>query len=152
MAFFVGDRLVRSRDPIWLQSALDILMTLFESINLRTNPDKTKVMTCVSGKIRVALTDEAYHAQQYGPADPTANCHWVECDICGETLAAVSFTSHLETQHNMYWSFVLNQDLAIEHVAVVYQASANATGSYFCPVPACVGVAGSKAALRLHFL
>ena len=90
MAFFVGDRLVRSRDPIWLQSALDILMTLFESINLRTNPDKTKVMTCVPGKIRQAHTTEAYHTQLYGPVNPTAKRHQVECNICGVSLAAGS--------------------------------------------------------------
>ena len=47
VAFFVDDRLVGSRDPIWLQGALDVLVTLFESIGLRTNPDKMKVMTCV---------------------------------------------------------------------------------------------------------
>jgi hypothetical protein len=54
VAFFVDDGLVGSRDPIWLQSALDVLVILFESIGLRTNPDKTKVMTCVPGNIRVA--------------------------------------------------------------------------------------------------
>ena len=42
VAFFVDNRLVGSRDPIWLQCALDILVTLFESIGLRTNSDKTK--------------------------------------------------------------------------------------------------------------
>ena len=104
------------------------------------------------GEMRVALTDEAYHAQQYGPADPTVRRHRVECNICGASLAVGSLTSHLETQHDMYWSFVLNQDLAVERVAVVYQATVDATGTYFCPAPACVGVAGSKAALRLHFL
>jgi hypothetical protein len=41
VAFFVDDRLVGSRDTIWLQSALDVLMILFESIGLRMNPDKT---------------------------------------------------------------------------------------------------------------
>ena len=152
VAFFVDDGLVGLRDPIWLQHAFDILVTLFESIGLRTNSNKTKVMTWVSGKIRVALTDEAYHAQRYGPANPTAKRHWVECNICGASLAAGSLTSHLETQHNTFRSFVLNPDVAIERVAVVYRATADATGTYFCPVPACVGVAGSKAALRSHFL
>ena len=81
VAFFVDDELVRWRDPIWLQRVLNILVTLFESIGLQANSDKTKVMTCVSGKIWVALTDKAYHTQQYGPADPTAKRHWVKCDI-----------------------------------------------------------------------
>jgi hypothetical protein len=77
VAFFVDDGLVGSRDPIWLQSALGILVTLFESIGLRTNPDKTKVMTCIPGKIRQAHTTEVYHTQQYRPVNPTAKHHQV---------------------------------------------------------------------------
>ncbi len=80
VAFFVDNGLVGSRDPVWLQSALNILVTLFESIGLRINPDKTKVMTCIPGNIRVAHTKEAYHTQQYGPVNPTAKRHWMECD------------------------------------------------------------------------
>ena len=52
VAFFVDDGLVGSRDPVWLQGALDVLVVLFESIGLRTNPDKMKVMTCMQGRIR----------------------------------------------------------------------------------------------------
>jgi hypothetical protein len=152
VAFFVGNRLVGSRDPIWLQSALDILVILFESIGLRTNPDKTKVMTCIPGNIQVAHTEEAYHMQHYGPVNPTAKHHQVECNICGMSLAAGSLHSHLETKHNTYWSFVLNRELTIECEAVVYQATTDPTGIYFCPVPAYVGVVGSKSALRSHFL
>jgi hypothetical protein len=51
VAFFVDDGLVGSRDPVWLQSALDVLVILFESIGLRTNPDNTKVMMCIPGNI-----------------------------------------------------------------------------------------------------
>jgi hypothetical protein len=151
-AFFVDNRLVGSRDPVWLQSALNVLVILFESIGLRMNPDKTKVMACIPGNIHVAHTKEAYHAQQKGPVNATAKRHQVECDICGASLAAESLQSHLEMQHNMYWSFVLNWELTGEREAVVYRATANATGTYFCPVPACVGIAGSKTVLRLHCL
>ncbi len=152
VAFFVNNGLVGSRDLIWLQSALDILITLFEGIGLRINPDKTKVMTCIPGNIRVAHTEVAYHAQQLGPVDPTTKHCQVECNICGVSLAAGSLQSHLETQHNTYWLFVLNQELTVEHGPWVYRAIADATGTYSCPVPACVGVACSKAALQSHFL
>jgi hypothetical protein len=152
VAFFVDDRLVRSRDPIWLQSALDVLVILFESISLRTNTDKTKVMTCIPGNIRVAHMEEAYHTQQYGPVNPTAKHHRVECNICGMSLAVGSLRSHLEMKHDTYWPFVLNQKLIIEHEAIIYQATTEATGTYFCPVPACVGGVGSESALRSHFL
>ncbi len=120
VVFFVDNGLVGSRDPVWLQSTLDILVILFESIGLRTNPDKTKVMTCIPGNIRVAYTEEVYHMQQYGPVNPTEKRHRVECDICGMSLAVGSLRSHLETKHDTYWSFVLNQEPTIEHEAVVY--------------------------------
>jgi hypothetical protein len=103
-----------------LQSALDILVTLFKGIGLQTNPDKTKVMMCVPGNIRVAHTEAAYHVQQLGTANPTAKLRWVECNICGASLPAGSLQSHLETQHNMYWLFILNQELTVERGPRVY--------------------------------
>jgi hypothetical protein len=131
VAFFVDDGLVGLRDPVWLQGALDVLVKLFESIGLRTNPDKTKVMMCIPGNIRVANTEEAYHTQQYGPVNPTVKCHRVECDICGMSLAEGTLHSHLETKHDTYRSFVLNQELTGEREPIVYQATTDATGTYF---------------------
>ncbi len=110
VAFFVDDGLVGLRDPIWLQSTMEVLVTLFEVIGLRMNHDKTKVMTCVLGNIQVAYTEAAYHAQQLGPVNLTAKRHRVECNLCGTSLAAGSLRSHLETQHDTYRLFVLNQE------------------------------------------
>jgi hypothetical protein len=64
VVFFVDSGLVRSRDPVWLQSALNVLVNLFESIGLRTNPEKTRVITCHPGNIQVSHTEEAYYTQQ----------------------------------------------------------------------------------------
>jgi hypothetical protein len=66
IAFFVDHGLVAARCPEWLQSSFDILINLFEWIGLRTNAEKTKVMTCLPGKIRVAKTEEEYASQQTG--------------------------------------------------------------------------------------
>ncbi len=66
IAFFVDNGLVAARCPEWLQSSINILITLFERISLRTNAKKTKVMTCLPGKIRVAQTEEEYASQQTG--------------------------------------------------------------------------------------
>jgi hypothetical protein len=147
VAFFVDDRLVKSRDPVWLQGTLNVLMTLFESISLRSNPIKAKVMTCVPGNIPVAYTEEAYHTQQYGPVNPTTKRHPVECDICDVSLVAGSLCSHMEMQHDTNQSFVHNWELTIECEAVVYRVTTDATGTIFCLVLACVGIVGSKAAL-----
>jgi hypothetical protein len=130
---------------------MNIIVTLFEGIGLRTNPDKTKVMMCVPGNIRVAHTEAAYHPQQQGPVNPMVKHHWVECDVCGMSLAGGSLQSHLETQHGRYRLFALNQELTIECEPWVYQAIEDATGTYFCPVPACVGAACSELFSDLTF-
>jgi hypothetical protein len=49
--FFVDDRLVAARCPVWLQSSFNILIKLFERIGLLANLDKTKVVTCMPGWI-----------------------------------------------------------------------------------------------------
>ena len=64
--FYADDGLIAARCPIKLQSAIDILVALFEHVGLRTNTSKTKVMMCVPGKIRTRLTDEVYQHRQVG--------------------------------------------------------------------------------------
>jgi hypothetical protein len=96
IAFFVDDGLVAARCPVWLQSSFDILIKLFECIGLLANSDKTKVITCVPGRIRVAWTEEEYANQQAGNTT-TSKRHWVDCEVCGASLAAGSLQSHLET-------------------------------------------------------
>jgi hypothetical protein len=60
VAFFVNDGLVVARCLEWLQSSFTVLINLFKCIGLKTNAAKTKVMTCLPGKIRVAKTEEEY--------------------------------------------------------------------------------------------
>ncbi len=154
LAFFVDDGLVAARCPEWLQSSFTILIHLFEriGIGLKTNATKTKVMTCLPGKIRVAKMEEEYAAQQTG--NTTAVKHWrVDCKVCGVSLAAESLQSHLEMQHNIFWLFFLNRDLAPEQAAVVYRAmELPATGIYLCPVPQCGSHSGTRFNLLRHFL
>jgi hypothetical protein len=148
VAFFVDDGLVAARFPEWLQSSFTILIHLFEHIGLKTNAAETKVMTCLPGKIQVAKTEEEYAAQQTGNTT-AAKCWRVDCEVCGIRLAAESLRNHLETQHNIFWSFVINQDLAPERAAFVYRATElPATGIYLCPVPQCGGHSGTRFNLR----
>ena len=89
IAFFVDDGLVAARCPVWLQASFNILIKLFERIGLMANADKTKVVTCTPGKIRVAQTEEEYARKQMGePIEPKRRR--VDCDICGASLAAGS--------------------------------------------------------------
>ena len=62
VAFYVDDGLIASRDPVWLQESLDILIGLFEQIGLFTDAAKTKAMICIPGRIREGKTEEEYAA------------------------------------------------------------------------------------------
>ncbi len=91
VSFYVDDSVLLARDPVWLQSAFSVLITLFEQVGLKTNMKKTQVMTCVPGKIRESLSKEVYHDSRMGllsSADRKRLC--VNCDICGEKLRASS--------------------------------------------------------------
>ena len=59
-------------------------------ISLRTNAEKTKVMTCLPGKIQVAQTEEEYASQQTGLGTATTKRRRVACEVCGTSLAAES--------------------------------------------------------------
>jgi hypothetical protein len=152
IAFFIDDGLVAARCPVWLQSSFDILIKLFKCVGLLANLDKTKVVTCVPGRIQVAQTEEEYANQQAGNRT-TSKRHQVDCEICGASLAAGSLRSHLEIQHDIIRSFVINRDIVVARPAVVYRATKLlSTGIYFCPVPQCGGQAGTRYNLRQHFL
>jgi len=142
--FFVDDGLVAARCPEWLQSSFNIFINLFERIGLRTNAKETKVMTCLLGKIQVAQTEEEYASLQTGLGTSTKKRRRVDCEVCGASLAAESLRSHLETQRNIFRSFVLKRDILIAQVPEVYCATESpATGLYFCPVVQCGGQSGT---------
>ena len=48
----------------------------------------------------------------------------VECDICGQGMQAASLQSHLETQHDVFRSFVLNRELEGDQPAATFWAEA----------------------------
>jgi hypothetical protein len=109
VSFYVDDGVLLVRDPVWLQSAFDVLITFFDQVGLKSNTTKTQVMTCVPGKIRESLSKEVYHDSRMGLlSSADRKCLRVNCNICGEKLRASSLQSHLETQHDVYHSFVLN--------------------------------------------
>ncbi len=153
IAVFVDNGLVAARCPEWLQSSFNILITLFERIGLWMNAEKTKVMTCLPGKIQVAQMEEEYASQQMGLGTSTTLHQHVDCEVCGASLVAESLQSHLETQHDIFQLFLLNRDILVARPPVVYRATKSpATGLYFCPVAQCGGQLGTRFNLRRHFL
>ena len=114
IAFFVDNGLVAARCPELLQSSLNTLITLLERIGLRTNSDKTKVMTCLPGKIQVARMEAEYASQQTGLGPSRAKRQHIDCKVYGASLAAEPIRSHLETQHDIFWLFVFNGTLSLQ--------------------------------------
>ena len=59
------------------------------------------------------------------------NRRQVECDKCGIILSAASLNKHLETQHGVFWSRVLNRDFLLNVGELeTYTAHANTSGSF----------------------
>ncbi len=63
--FYVDDGYLESRDPDFLQRALDIIVDLFAHIGLKTNSQKMQTMICTPGRIRIQLPEDSY-AQMHG--------------------------------------------------------------------------------------
>jgi hypothetical protein len=58
--FYVDDAYLASRDPEFLQRALDLLVSLFARVGLETNVSKTQTMICTPGRIRTQLPADSY--------------------------------------------------------------------------------------------
>ncbi len=85
----MDDRVLSARDPVWPQSAFDVLIDLFKRVGLKMNAKKTQVMTCVPGKVRESWTKEVYHNSRLGLTLLTDwKCLQVNCKICCERLQA----------------------------------------------------------------
>jgi hypothetical protein len=94
-----------------------------------------------------------YASQQTGLGTSTTKRQRIDCEVCGTSLVAESLQSHLETQHNIFRLFVLNQDIVLARPPEVYRATKSpATGLYFCLVAQCGGQSGTRFSLRHHFL
>jgi hypothetical protein len=114
---------------------------------------KMKVMTCLPGKIRVAQMEEEYASQQTGLGASTKKRQGIDCKVCGASLMAESLQSHMETQHDIFRLLVLNQDIVVARLPVVYRATElPATGLYFCPVAQYGRQLGTRFNLCHHFL
>ncbi len=154
VAFYINDRLIVSCDPVWLQESFDVLIGLFERIGLFTNTAKTKAMVCIPGQIQEGCTEEEY-ADYKSPTETSADRmhRHVDCEICGASLAAGSHQSHLKLQHEVFSSMIFQRDIVVDCPPVEYRAiELLGAGTYFCPVPHCIGKASTKWALRWHFL
>ena len=154
--FYADDGYIASTDAELLQRSVDILTDLIDRVGLKTNVSKTKVMTCVDARIRVRQSDEVYYNARHGFRSAKEwNRRRVECDKCGTNLSAASLNKHLETQHGVFRSRVLNRDFLLEdREPETFTAHASMGGKFFCPVPACqdtTDLFDTPWSLRRHF-
>ena len=57
--FYADDGLIGSRDPKCIQGSLNLLIGMFHWIGLIAKIDKSKMMVCQLGKIRLIISEEA---------------------------------------------------------------------------------------------
>ena len=149
---FADDAFLALRCPQQLQTSFDFQINLFQRVGLRINTPKSQIMTCVLGKIRTHILLETYNNSQEGlrTLKERQTCH-VNCNICGQLLLKSTLPGHMEIQHNMFRSRVIDQDLLVECNEVVYNAGHSTTGTLWCPVLGCPGPADTPLNLWHHF-
>jgi RNase P subunit RPR2 len=110
--FYVDDAYIASRDPVFLQRAIDGLVSAFERIGLETNIKKTQAMTCTPGTIRLQLPTKSYLRMRTGRT-PAAewDARTVTCRECGKDMQASSLGRHLADQHQIYQQQVVAEEL-----------------------------------------
>jgi hypothetical protein len=85
--FYVDDAYIASRDPVFLQQAIDGLISAFKRVGLETNTKKTQAMTCTPGTIRLQLPTDSYlrmRTRRTPAADWDART--VTCRECGKDM------------------------------------------------------------------
>jgi hypothetical protein len=138
--FYVDDAYLASRDPEFLQRALDVIVGLLLCIGLLTNTQKTQTMICTPGRIRIQLPKDSYARLRWGT---TLAGEWdsqmVVCRQCDTSMTANSLYRHLAEQHDTYQAVVVPEDYLVPRVGVRYQAHPGRNGKIPCPVPGCLG-------------
>jgi hypothetical protein len=155
--FYADDGEVSSRDPAWLQGAIDVLAELFGRVGLKTNTDKTEVMICHPGHISTRVSDEAY-GRRLGHGGLTfreRSRQKVTCPTCHVGLAQNSLRRHMQTRHG--------QDILTMAAPALMATGAGAYRVHLpktdcvkgrgaaCPVAGCGYTATAWGGLRAHF-
>jgi hypothetical protein len=151
--FYFNDAYLASRDAVFLQRALTLLVNLFERVGLQTNTTKTQMMICTPGWIRTQLSPVSYSRMQQGrvKASEWNSCD-VECHQCGKVLKASSLGRHLADVHDIYQQTVVAEELLEDQPPVLYMVSAELhTRDLPCPYPECEGRLRYGWMMQRHF-
>jgi hypothetical protein len=149
--FYVDDAYIASRDPVFLQRAIDGLVSTFKRVGLETNTKKTQAMTCTPGTIHLQLPADSYLRMRTGrmtAADWDART--VTCRECGQDMRTSSLGRHLADQHEIYQMHVVADELLNRREGVVYDVPLGC-GKLRCPFPLYRGELASGRMMRRHF-
>ncbi len=150
--FYVDDAYFPSRDPVFLQTALDILVELFERVGLETNRLKTQAMICTPGRIPTQLPNASYHRMRLGfQTSKEWEAHRVTCSHCKDSMQARSLPRHLATLQGVYQQTVVAGELLDDRASVTYTAEQRFDGKLQCPVDGCLGILKDGWNMRRHF-
>jgi hypothetical protein len=101
--FYVDDAYIATQDPVFLQRAIDGLVSTFERVGLKTNIRKTKAMICTSSKIRLQLPADSYWRMRAGRTlAPKWDAHIITCRECGKDMRVGSLSRHLADLYEIY--------------------------------------------------
>ncbi len=141
-----------SRDPNFLQRALDVIVGLSDRVGLETNAKKTQTMICTPGRIRIQLPEDSYARMRGGM---TLAGEWdsrmVVCRQCNVSVKASSLRRHLAELHDTYQTVVVPEDYLVTRAGVRYQSHPGCNGRIPCPAPECPGELRDGWMLRRHF-
>ncbi len=149
--FYVDDGYIASRDPVFLQQAMDILVATFKRVGLETNTKKTQAMVCTPGKIWIQLPTDLYRLMRDRMGGGQRGDDWearaVVCQKCDKTMQARSLRQHLTDVHDIYQQIVVDEELLDERAGVQYRATTERgrkgrEGRILCPLLGCPGVLG----------
>jgi hypothetical protein len=138
--FYIDNAYLASRDPEFLQRALDFLVNLFACVGLKTNVKKTQTIICMPGRIQIQLPAASYARMREGL---TTAEEWdsrkVQCHQCNKMVAASSLRRHLADQHKVYQKVVVAEELLGARAGMTYHVHPELGGRLKCPVPGCAG-------------
>jgi hypothetical protein len=149
--FYVDDAYIAAWDPVFLQWAIDNLVSTFKCVGLKTNISKMKPMICTPSKIRLQLPADSYRRMRTGQ---TLAAEWdariITCRECGKDMRAGSLSLHLADLHEIYQGQVVAEELLDRHECVVYTAN-EGYGKLKCLFLLCTGELASGWMMQWHF-
>jgi hypothetical protein len=148
--FYADDGLIENTDPKTLQADLDVIISLFEKLGLRTNETKTKYMIVRGPAAPAALREAVYNRGRTGDGETFLERRKadVECQVCGKGMKQGSLQRHMMQQHQKKPEQYLYREVG---TAARFCVEVRKDTTNKCPVPGCTGGSKDKFGMYRHF-